>query len=542
MSFEDLIYGKPAEVPQLVDANSMSFPAPNVQRYLNKPLSEQPAKIIKLWRMRPMIWATDLLDVKMDLWQEEVVESYRTQQRIGVVANKGPGKTWLESLLTHHFFSTYYLPKIACLSISEAHLKSNLWAELLKMRMKSKVLELSMTGGATRIAMIGHEGYCFIDARSFPKSADETQMSSTLAGLHADNVMFVLDESGRIPDSIFATADNALSTGDSDTKCAKILAVGNPDEPKGVLYRASKGRSLQKWAIHRVTGDPDDPKRSPRVSVTWAREQIQAYGRDNPWVLVNVFGEYPPTASESLLSEEEIDKSMKRDISEKQVANSQHRLGVDVARGGIDNSAMARRRGLKAYPLELMASNILGPEMAGKIAFMQQDLLVERVFVDNTGGYGSSVIDSLALFPNMDVTPVVYNTKAQDERYYNKRTENWIRMRDWVKKGGQLPNDPMLAEELMMPKVYFHAGKMRLEEKEQIKVRLGRSPDRADALSQTFNDVEQPSFYAEYGITSEGVTNPMDFMRAYQAQSQSNYVSDQSHIDKSFRPAPNYKA
>ena len=40
-------------------------------------------------------------------------------------------------------------------------------------------------------------------------------------------------------------------------------------------------------------------------------------------------------------------------------------------------------------------------------------------------------------------------------------------MRDWIKKGGALPKDPVLAKELLMPKVLFHGGQLRLEEKEQ---------------------------------------------------------------------------
>jgi hypothetical protein len=165
------------------------------------------------------------------------------------------------------------------------------------------------------------------------------------------------------------------------------------------------------------------------------------------------------------------------------------------------------------------------------------------VFVDNTGGYGSSVIDSLALFPNLDITPVVYNAKAQDPRYLNKRTEMYMRLRDWVRNGGQLPNDPGLAEELMMPRIIFHGGKSRLEEKEQIKARLGRSPDKADALAQTFADVETHSFYADFS-SAKGPNNQteQEFAEAWHRRNQGNYISDQSHIDKSYRPMPNYKS
>jgi phage terminase large subunit len=518
---------------------------PNIQRSYNKPIQMQPQDMIKLWRHRPSIFIKDAFDVTLDAWQEDCVELYNNNQRIGVVANKGPGKTFVQALLTLHFLATRFQPKIACLSITKDHLRDNLWAELLKWRAVSSLLKESTNEGAEKITLKGHEGYSFISARSFPKQADESQMASALAGLHADNIMFAIDEAGMIPDSIFATADNALSGGDSPTKSAKMLVMANPEQPKGVLYRAYMGRSKQKWAVMNITGDPDDPKRTPRVDVDWAREQIDTYGRDNPWVQVNVFGKYPSVSSELLITEEEIHASMHREIDEKLVRNSQHRLGVDVARGGIDNTVFARRRGLKAYPMESISSDIRGPELAGKIAFMQQDVAIERVFVDNTGGYGSSVIDSLEMFPNLDVTPVVYNAKAQDKRYFNRRTEMWVRMRDWVRKGGCLPNDPGLAEELLMPKVIFHGTHFRLEEKEQIKSRLGRSPDKADALAQTFMDVESQSFFADFSEGNgefEGMEDYEKLELMKRLRSGSNYISTESGVDIGYRSSPNYRS
>lgn len=489
---------------------------------LNKPSTLQPSQVMRLWNAKPKIFFRDVLDVTLDLWQEEVCELYLYNQRIGMIASKGPGKTATLALLGWHFFTTNHQPKIAALSVSKAHLMSNLWAELLKWRSQSKLLSMSTTDGQQKIALKGYEGFSFIDARAYPQQADETQMASALAGLHADNVGFLIDEAGTIPDSVLATADAALAGGESNTKKARLLVTANPEEPRGMLYRAYMGRTHQKWSIYTVSGDPDDPKRAPRVSIDWAKEQIKTYGRDDPWVMVNVLGKYPAVSDSKLISEEEVFQSMRIDIKELEVANAQLRLGVDVARGGIDSTAMALRRGLKAYPIELVSSNIFGPELAGKIAFLQQDKKVERVFVDNTGGYGSSVIDSLGFFPHLDITPVVYNSRAQDKRYYNKRTEMWVRMRDWIKKGGALPNDPSLAEELLMPKVFFVNGVFRLEEKEQIKSRLGRSPDKADALAQTFADVEQPSFYASYGNSGGAST----------LRIKSRHISDESQMEE----------
>ena len=517
----------------------------NVQRYKDQQLSLQAPSIIKLWRERPKIFMNDMFDVTLDLWQEEVVESYITHNRVGVIANKGPGKTFLLAMLGLHFFSTHYMPKIAALSITSDHLKDNLWAEMLKWRSRSPTLEKSITDGAQKIELIGHGGYSFISARSYPKQADESQMASALAGLHADNIAFLIDEAGMIPDSVLATADAALSTGDSDRKKGRILVTGNPERPSGTLYRASLGKTVQQWKIHHVTGDPDDPKRAPKVSVEWAREQINTYGTDHPWVLINVFGRYPKTSDEQLLSEYEISESMRRDISEKHIMGAQPRLGVDVARGGADSSAMARRKGLKAYPVEMVSSEIYGPELAGKIMFMQQEHQIERVYIDGTGGFGSSVYDALSMNVAMDVISIMYNAKAQNDKLYaNRRTENWVRMRDWVRKGGCLPNDPNLANELMMPKLFFHGGRFQLEAKEQIKVRLGRSPDRADALSQTFGDVECPSYFSDPTSSNDNFKGMSDaeFMEAWYRKRSGNYISDESQVDINCRSPSNYRS
>jgi hypothetical protein len=73
----------------------------------------------------------------------------------------------------------------------------------------------------------------------------------------------------------------------------------------------------------------------------------------------------------------------------------------------------------------------------------------------------------------------------------------WFEMADWIKTRGSLPNIPELIPELTQPQYYFApSGKLMLESKDQIKKRLQRSPDLADALALTFAWPDQP------GLTS----------------------------------------
>jgi hypothetical protein len=79
-----------------------------------------------------------------------------------------------------------------------------------------------------------------------------------------------------------------------------------------------------------------------------------------------------------------------------------------------------------------------------------------------------------------------------DPRYRNRRAEMWLEMAKWVRAGGALPWMPELIAELTVPTYSFSGGKFILEEKDQIKKRLGRSPDLADALALTFAVAEMP--------------------------------------------------
>ena len=57
---------------------------------------------------------------------------------------------------------------------------------------------------------------------------------------------------------------------------------------------------------------------------------------------------------------------------------------------------------------------------------------------------------------------------------------------NWVKRGGQLPNDQDLREELLAVEYTFTHDKLRVIEKDLIKDVIGRSPDKSDALALTF--------------------------------------------------------
>lgn len=164
-------------------------------------------------------------------------------------------------------------------------------------------------------------------------------------------------------------------------------------------------------------------------------------------------------------------------------------IGVDVARFGDDHTVFCFRRGRYCTGFKSFA-HLDNVAVANQATFFIREYKPARVFVD-AGGVGGGVVDILndRGFKKI-VRPVMFGAKAlRDDRYHNRRAEMWDELRLWL-SGEQevyLPKDENLAAELCaVNKKYDSAGRLQLEEKDDIKKRLGRSPDTADALALTF--------------------------------------------------------
>lgn len=455
-------------------------------------------KIIQ-WRRNPNTMVSDLFGVTPDLWQQDVLSVFPSQDRdklrIALKAAVGPGKSACLAWLGWAFLLCYadkgQHPKGAALSVTWDNLRDNLWAEFARWYQRSPLLQALFDMTSEKIFAREHPSTWFISARSFNKNANAEEQGLTLSGLHAPFVLVLIDECGEIPPSVLRKGEQALS----NIRWGKIIIAGNPTSHEGMLYEATTTNRDQ-WTVIEITGDPDDPKRSPRINKEWAAEQIAKYGRDNPWVMSAILGKFPPTSLNSLLGVEEVIAAMGRDVKEDAYAFSQKRMGVDCARFGDDASVIFPRQGLVAFPVVEMR-NARTTEIAARVMMAKEKWGSEMEFVDDTGGYGAGVIDALIQAKQSPI-PVSFSGKADDPRFYNKRTEMWWRMAEWVKRGGSLPDDKKLVRELSAPTYTFQDGKFRLEEKAQIKERVGYSPDRGDALCLSFSMHDMPTRAHEF--------------------------------------------
>lgn len=452
-------------------------------------ISPAVASKIRQWRDDPVSFVVDQFGVEPDGWQADALRAFAdpAKQRISLQACAGPGKTTILAWCGWNFLACYGAkgehPKGAAVSITGDNLDVNLWPEFAKWRERSPYLRQLFTWTKTRLFANDHPETWFLQARSWPKAASAEEQGKTLSGLHSQYVLSLIDESGAIPTTVLRAAEQSLST----CTFGKIIQAGNPISLEGMLYAAATTLAHQ-WHIIRITGDPDDPNRSPRIPISFAQEQIDTYGRENPWVMSYILGQFPPSSLNALLAPEDVQAAMARQLPEESYRWAQARLGVDVARYGDDRTVIFPRQGRRAFLPQIMRharDSAVSTDIATAILRKQSEFQTKATIMDATGGWAAGASDVLRA-GNQPPVNIQFHLPSADQRYKNHRAALWFSMAEWVKAGGWLPKIPELVGELSTPTYTFVGGKFQIEPKDQVKVRLGRSPDLADALALTF--------------------------------------------------------
>jgi hypothetical protein len=165
-------------------------------------------------------------------------------------------------------------------------------------------------------------------------------------------------------------------------------------------------------------------------------------------------------------------------------------MGVDVARGGRDETVIARRHG--AWFDELVThpghASPDGPTVAAQVIAARRDNAPVHIDVV---GWGASPFDFLRSngIQTLGVNGAEKSLGLTADgalRLVNRRAEVWWRLREALDPMNPqplaLPPDRQLRADLCAPTWRLTPQGILLESKDDIIARLGRSPDRGDAL------------------------------------------------------------
>lgn len=456
------------------------------------PAEEAAIEALLRWHDDPVAFVREALGVEPDDWQLEALQAAgRGDLRIGLSACKGPGKSAVLAWIVIWFVVTRVDAQVIVTSITGDNLQDGLWKEIALWFGKAPELASQFEFGKQRITSKARPATWWISARKWAQDADSTQQSNTIAGFHGQHVMVALDEMGDYPDGLVVAAEAIFANTEVEGQEARLVAAWNPTRTDGPAYRVTT-RDRHRWTIIHITGDPDDPKRSKRISREWAQQQIDDWGRENDWVRVNVLGLFPKRASNKLLSADDCEKALGRDVPPGMIRDLPSVWGLDVARFGDDESVLRERVGPVAFrPLRWRGLD--GVELAQRVSYhLNLSKRPPDYLVVDVTGVGSSVVDHLRhLGWGNIVVPVDFGSAPEDPRFDMLRSELWWKMADWTRKSACLPRDSgPLVSQLTAPAFEYRAfGKrtvFRLESKDDLKKRGLPSPDEADALALTF--------------------------------------------------------
>ena len=318
--------------------------------------------------------------------------------------------------------------------------------------------------------------------------------TSRLRGFHAPRVAFIVEEAQGCPDWVFDVAE-MVAVGEHD----RVLVTGNCDlGQQGPFWRR-----CQTWRAIRFNSDqhpnvvegrtviPGGPTRESRA------QRVADYGEDSPFFIASWLGLFPASGDYALFNRETIWAAFER---WRALRGTRHEgllhLALDPARKGPDSSVLAVRYGDVLEEL-IVWNKARTTESADRVVLEMKRLgvrLTHGVTVDEPG-VGGGVVDALH---RMGVCVREYNggstpsTPKAQKKFRNRRAETYWALRARLERGAiALPPDDKLADELLaMDWTEGPDGRVQIGSKDELRARIGRSPDRADAVAMVFGSRE----------------------------------------------------
>lgn len=476
------------------------------------PSAEEAAAVEVLQRIRadPVWFVEEILGERLWSKQRAVLESVRDNARTAARSCHGVGKTFTGSCVVPWWLAAHpYEAVVVSTAPTWLQVKEQLWREIAARCAKSKIAFPAPTQTGLNIADTWY---------AIGLSTDKPER---FQGFHAGKLLFVVDEGSGVQDAVFDSGEGFL-TGEG----ARVLVIGNPTQLAGQFFRAFHSERALWSTIHisaydspNFTGEdvPDEVK-ARLVSKAWVEEKKVKWGEASPIYQVRVLGNFPSTAENTVCSLGLVEAAQNRylDASDATLTDLPLVVACDVARFGSDETVIAERVGDHAR----IVSAVVGRdtmETAGRILDTARTLLARttrkrgdvRLVVDDSG-VGGGVTDRLREIGEFEVeafngaqTALTIDDDTEKPAYPNRRSEAWFAF------AGALPvvvldADEQLAADLVAP-VYRmdSAGRRVVEPKEETKKRLGRSPDRADAVLMLWAPVEDTSAGDAWGEAYE---------------------------------------
>ena len=507
-------------------------------------------KAVAYWRGDWNAFIRDCLGARLDSEQQAIVDSCQENPMTAVASGTARGKDYVAACVALAFL--YLTPdfddkgalvgntKIALTAPTNRQVHDIMVPEIRRLIRSAKARFPFACPGR----LVGNDIRTDYEEWFLTGFKSDDNTTEVWSGFHAVHTMFVITEASGISEVIYNAIEGNLQ-GDS-----KMLIVFNPNVVSGYAAKAMTSDRFSHFRLNSLHAENVVKKQNVipgQVDYRWVEDKVKIWCsrvqesdfnegegdfkwedglyRPNDLFRVKVLGMFPRAASDSLIPYEWVVLAQER--WKKKIEEMGHdwypkdedlRLGVDVAGMGRDSSNLCPRYGNFVAPFVVHQSGGKADHM--KVAGMTINELHKCMTKDSwalidTIGEGAGVYSRLVELKVKGATSCKFSEGAKDlsdvtqqYKFENMRAYLHWAVRDWLdpknKTGAMLPPDDELLEEATSIKWSFMSnGAVLIEKKEEIKSRLGRSPDKWDALCNTFYPVKKTTD----GLTVEEIEN-----------------------------------
>lgn len=510
---------------------------------------------LKRYQRDPWAYAQEELGVWWTKDQRKIARAILAYKRVLVKAAHGVGKTFLMGGLVNWYYDVFPQSITVTTAPTFPQVEKLLWGEIRSQRTRPPV------SGVTQIVDRGNikDSKHYAVGLSPSKRTGRDEMGSqAFQGTHAKHLMVVFDEGAGVSDDRWTVVDGGLIVGTEN----KFVAIGNPVVTSGPFFEAARD---PRWHVIEMSaldhpniaaglrGNPDVIPGA--VSLLWVEDKLanpfwcellgepESAEERKAWLLDGAFefpperdvwyqpgaeaearmlGRFPSNPTNSVWSSAWLDQARERRLT--WVPGEPWEFGIDVARFGDDATCVHTRRGTCSIThdtwrkMSTMATvgriiNILNSQVD---IFGPDDLPTSIIIrVDTTGGdVGTGVADRLAeqleLYHNVDLITIGAAERPYNIRkYQNKRSEIWFNAATWGQSGeldltriDQRKFEVLTAQLTASKYKYDSQSKRVVEPKKDVKDRIGRSPDDADAYNLAYYTRGREYVNVDYGSAS----------------------------------------
>jgi len=438
--------------------------------------------------------------------QREILQSVRNNKRTAVRACHGSSKTYTAAEAAVWFLNCFRKSKVITTAPTYSQMAHLLWAEINQIYRNSRIrLEGECLTNRIKTSEPNHFAIGF-----------STDQPAKAEGWHAPEILFIFDEAKGVPQWLWDSVRGLMTGG-----FIRWLVISTTDGVEvGEQYYKIFESDNNGWnKIHikaedspYITGEKfryidipneEHPERFRRAEASpkdvniqiadqnYMRECEKEWGTDSALYLTKVNGQIVDVGADTIIKLSQTEKMFANWNDSKFNDEGQKEIGVDVARGGSDDTLFFQRKGMKYLNHKKISAKQMPP--TEKLEFLADELEIfaahdkeNRIKIDDTG-VGGGLTDIMQR-RGYKIIPINFAAEANEpDKYPNTISEMWFEVGKIIHEIA-CPEITRLQKELVNRKYKSldKKGRRVIESKDDYKSRGFPSPDYADAFLLCF--------------------------------------------------------